>query len=61
MAIPLLQMYRVASYIAGRKPRGVERYPQVAHYTPATDTVAAIPVAQVTRVNREAEDSSESR
>ncbi|HUN27020.1 MAG TPA: adenosyl-hopene transferase HpnH [Steroidobacteraceae bacterium] len=29
MAIPLLQMYRVASYIAGRKLRGIERYPLV--------------------------------
>ena len=29
MAIPLLQMYRVARYIAGRKLRGVKRYPLV--------------------------------
>jgi hopanoid biosynthesis associated radical SAM protein HpnH len=29
MAIPLLQMYRVASYIAGRKLRRVKRYPLV--------------------------------
>jgi hopanoid biosynthesis associated radical SAM protein HpnH len=29
MAIPLLQMYRVAKYLAGRKLRGVKRYPLV--------------------------------
>src|ERR1700741_721636 len=29
MAIPLLQMYRVAKYIAGRKLRGDKRYPLV--------------------------------
>src|SRR6202051_1026474 len=29
MAIPLLQMYRVARYIAGRKLRGDKRYPLV--------------------------------
>ena len=29
MAISLLQTYRVASYIAGRKLRGVKRYPLV--------------------------------
>jgi hopanoid biosynthesis associated radical SAM protein HpnH len=29
MSIPLIQMYRVASYIAGRKLRGQERYPLV--------------------------------
>ena len=29
MAIPLLQMYKVARYIAGRKLRGDKRYPLV--------------------------------
>ena len=29
MAIPLLQMYRVAKYLAGRKLRGGKRYPLV--------------------------------
>ena len=29
MAIPLLQVYRVAKYLAGRKLRGVKRYPLV--------------------------------
>src|SRR6201997_5608803 len=29
MAIPLLQMYRVAKYIASNKLRGIERYPLV--------------------------------
>src|SRR3977135_1143543 len=29
MAIPLLQMYKVARYIAGRKLRGAKRYPLV--------------------------------
>jgi hopanoid biosynthesis associated radical SAM protein HpnH len=29
MAIPLLQMYRVAKYLAGQKLRGVKRYPLV--------------------------------
>ncbi len=29
MAVPLLQAYRVGSYIAGRKLRGVKRYPLV--------------------------------
>src|ERR1700691_1971807 len=29
MAIPLLQVYRVAKYIVGRKLRGVKRYPLV--------------------------------
>jgi hopanoid biosynthesis associated radical SAM protein HpnH len=29
MSIPLLQVYKVASYIAGRKLRGIKRYPLV--------------------------------
>jgi hopanoid biosynthesis associated radical SAM protein HpnH len=29
MAIPLLQVYRVAKYLAGRKLRGIKRYPLV--------------------------------
>jgi MoaA/NifB/PqqE/SkfB family radical SAM enzyme len=29
LAVPLLQAYRVGSYIAGRKLRGVKRYPLV--------------------------------
>src|ERR1700685_1460054 len=29
LGVPLIQAYRVGSYIAGRKLRGVERYPLV--------------------------------
>src|SRR6202034_997774 len=41
MAIPLLQVYRVAKYLAGRKLRGVKRYPLVLMLEPLFQCILA--------------------
>ena len=52
MAIPLLQMHRVAHYLAGGKLP--IQYNERTRYA----TVAAVPVAQVMRARRETDDST---
>ena len=52
MVIPLLQMYRVARYLADHKLP--IQYDATARYA----TVAAIPLAQVTRARRDTENST---